>query len=91
MKLFFDRLTDLLQHEAKPLGRALAGRDAWLLSTGTDPELPLGFTEPFVRTADYLGLRWRRECYVHSRDGAALAEDELAKVARLAADLRAVA
>lgn len=65
MKTFFDRLTDLLLDPAgRRLGRALAGRDMWLLATGTDPELPDGFTVPFARTAEYFGMRWRQAFYV---------------------------
>jgi hypothetical protein len=88
LKVFFDRLTDLLQPPHKELGRALAGRGAWLLATGTDPEPPPGFTEPFARTAGYFGLRWGGECYVRSIGGAPPDEDELAKLTILAAKLR---
>jgi len=79
MKLFFDRLADLLLHPAKrPLGRALAGRKLWLLATGADPELPEGFEVPFRRTADYLKMEWQGSCYLHcdgdKRDFGGLAE-----------------
>jgi len=58
MKCFFDRLSDLITIR-KDLGRALAGRRVCLVATSTDPELPDGFTVPFVRTAEYFGLHWR--------------------------------
>lgn len=90
MKDFIDRFTDLLQPPDKALGRALAGRDAWLLATGTDPRLPAGFSVPFARTAGgYFAMRWRRACYVRSIRGAPPAEHELAKVSALATELKA--
>ena len=65
MKLFFDRLTDLLlSPDGRRAGRALAGRDVWLIATGTDPDLPEGFAVPFARTAEYFDMRWRTAFYV---------------------------
>ena len=65
MKMFFDRLTDLLlSPDGRRTGRALAGRDVWLIATGTDPELPEGFAVPFARTAEYFDMRWRDAFYV---------------------------
>jgi multimeric flavodoxin WrbA len=87
LKAFVDRLTDLLQEPNKELGRELAGRDAWLLATGTDPRLPAGFTAPFALTAGYFGLRWRRGYYVRSIQGALPTERELAKVSAMASEL----
>lgn len=85
MKTFFDRLSDLLvKPELRSTGRALAGRDVSLLATGTDPELPAGFTEPFIKTASYFGMHWRTSCYVQSIDGARPGEEELQKLARFA-------
>lgn len=63
MKTFFDRLTNLLRPPNKPLGRALAGRRAWLLATGTDPALPPGFETPFRLTADHFGMDFAGACY----------------------------
>jgi len=57
MKTFFDRLTDLLSNpEARKLGRALAGRNVWVLATGTDEKLPAGFGVPFQKTAEYFSM-----------------------------------
>jgi multimeric flavodoxin WrbA len=56
MKVFFDRLTDLLVNpDNRMIGRALAGRNVWFLATGTDEGLPFGFHEPFARTAALRG------------------------------------
>ncbi len=67
MKTFFDRFSDLLSGR-DPLrrGRALAGRDVWLLAAGTDPALPERFEVPFARTAHYLGMNWRGGFYVRT-------------------------
>jgi len=60
MKIFFDRLSDLLVNAE---GRALAGRQVSLLTTGTGCELPSGFTEPFRRTEGYFDMEWKAICY----------------------------
>jgi multimeric flavodoxin WrbA len=85
MKTFFDRLTDLLlAPDDRPLGRSLAGRDVWLLATGTDEAPPPGFHEPFALTAAYFDMKWRELFYVRSIRGAAPSEAELARVDCLA-------
>lgn len=90
MKLFFDRLTDvLLDRASRPLGRALAGSNVWLLATGSDSELPMGFAEPFRRTADYFDMVWRDACYVRAERRGPPQEAELAKLDAFAAGIRA--
>lgn len=56
MKNFFDRFSNLLRGEHKPLGEALYGKKVRLLSTGSDERLPNGFEVPFSSTAIYLGM-----------------------------------
>lgn len=52
MKTLFDRLSDILSdRDPARRGRRLAGRDVWLLATGTDASMPAGFEVPFARTA----------------------------------------
>ena len=90
MKTFFDRLTDLLLDvDGRVLARSLAGRDVWLLATGTDPEIPDGFAEPFVRTAGYFGMRWREAFYLRVDEGSAPDEQDFAAVDAVAAALAA--
>ncbi len=69
MKNFFDRFTDLITIQ-KPLGRALAGRQTFLLACGAGAEIPPGFTEPFRATSDYLDMRYQGHFYWHSRSNA---------------------
>ena len=88
MKTLFDRFTDLLRDpESRQLGRSLAGRKAWLLATGSDEELPVGFTEPFSRTCTYLDMHWERGFYVRVNKNAPLSPKDLAEADKLASCL----
>lgn len=85
MKRFFDRLTDLLADpDDRKIGRALAGRNVWLLATGTDDSLPPGFHEPFALTAAYFGMVWRQAFYSRSVKGAPLTAASLSEAEKLA-------
>lgn len=85
MKVFFDRLTDLLLDPAsRQTGRALAGRHVWLLATGTDDGLPTGFHEPFQRTSAYFDMVWREAFYCRAAKGTATSIGDLPEVGRLA-------
>jgi len=55
MKTLFDRQSDLLTTH-KTIGRAFAGREVFVLATGTDDEPPEGFGVPFRRTCDYFDV-----------------------------------
>jgi putative NADPH-quinone reductase len=67
LKIFFDRLSDLLT-VAKDKGRGLAGKQVWLLASGTEVVLPDGFEVPFARTAEYFGMRYRGAAYLYTGD-----------------------
>ena len=85
LKAFFDRLTDLLHDPTDRLsGRALAGRNVWLMANGTDESLPVGFDVPFARTADYFDMVWRGAFYSRSVQEAPRKGLELAETDRLA-------
>lgn len=85
MKVFFDRLTDLLADpDSRRIGRALAGRNIWLLATGTDDGLPPGFHEPFARTANYFDMIWRQAFYVRAVKDAPLTAASLTEAEKLA-------
>ena len=62
MKNFFDRLTDLLG-KYKSIGKSLAGKSTYLIATGSDQELPVGFEEPFRRTSEYFQMSFRETYY----------------------------
>jgi multimeric flavodoxin WrbA len=57
MKVFFDRLTDIVSSQ-KHLGRKLKGKRAALIAVSTDEELPEGFEVPFKRTAEYFDMEY---------------------------------
>ncbi len=57
MKIFFDRLTDLTD-QYKSIGRALAGKSAFLIATSNTAEAPPSFEPPFADTARYFDMRW---------------------------------
>ena len=68
MKVFFDRLTDLVTVR-QDLGRQLEGRKVFLVACGSDPELPDGFEVPFRRTADYLRMDYEGGFYMQISKG----------------------
>ena len=81
MKNYFDRLTDLvLVPENRPKGRALAGRDTYLLSTGAYPELTEGFEVPFRLSSSYLAMEYREGLYVYMPDDKVLSENECKRI-----------
>lgn len=67
LKIFIDRLTDILSIE-KDLGRALKGKSCSLLATGTDKEAPECFIAPFKLLANYLGLKFTSSFYSCCRE-----------------------
>lgn len=90
MKVFFDRLTDLvLTKPRRPTGRALAGRAVWLAACGTDEAMPPGFETPFALTCDYFGWTWKGSCYVRSMGSDLPASEELEHARSLGAMIAA--
>ena len=66
-KIFFDRLTDLLE-TSKEKGRRMAGKELWMLASGTERALPEGFEVPFARTAQYFNVGYRGAEYLYTGD-----------------------
>lgn len=66
MKVFFDRLTDLITIK-KELGRSLKGKNASMIAVGADPHIPDGFEVPFKHTAAYLGIHYQGCTYYATR------------------------
>ncbi|HHX8566559.1 NAD(P)H-dependent oxidoreductase [Vibrio sp. RM-44-3] len=79
LKVFFDRLSDLLTIE-KELGRRLKGKSISVLSTGYNLELPDCFVQPFELTAKYMQLEFKGCEYL-----AIQTESDLGKVTASAA------
>ena len=57
MKVFFDRLTDIVSSQ-KHLGRKLKGKQVTLLAVSNSDTLPKGFEVPFSDTAKYLDMEY---------------------------------
>jgi hypothetical protein len=57
MKVFFDRMTDLLTVE-KDLGRKLRGKKMAVISCSAGDNLGDSFWLPFKETAKYLGMEY---------------------------------
>jgi len=57
MKVFFDRITDLLTID-KQLGRKLRGKKMAVISSSTGDNLGDSFWLPFSKTAKYLGMEY---------------------------------
>ena len=57
MKVFFDRITDLLDYE-KELGRKLRNKSMAVLSSSIGDHLGDAFWLPFIETAKYLGMHY---------------------------------
>ncbi|OSY87906.1 FMN reductase [Tenacibaculum holothuriorum] len=57
MKVFFDRLSDLL-HYKKELGRKLRGKNMAMISNSGENDLRNGFNMPFIESANYLGMNY---------------------------------
>ena len=57
MKVFFDRITDLLDNE-KELGRKLRNKNMAVLSSSLGDHLGEKFWLPFIETAKYLGMNY---------------------------------
>jgi multimeric flavodoxin WrbA len=90
LKVFFDRLTDLLHDPNDRItGRAFAGRNVWLISTGTEESLPPGFDVPFAQTACYFAMVWRQAFYGRSINGEPLSPESLAEAEKLASLINA--
>jgi multimeric flavodoxin WrbA len=62
MKIFFDRMTDLMTIR-KDLGRSLAGKKMAAICCSSDEEAYPGFFMPFARTADYLDMIYLGDCH----------------------------
>ncbi len=79
LKIFFDRLSDLITIE-KPKGRAMAGKSASLIATGVEESLPDGFEVPFARTCEYFDMRYLGAGYLYTGDDQRLRDESETRV-----------
>ncbi|MCH7523897.1 MAG: NAD(P)H-dependent oxidoreductase [Bacteroidetes bacterium] len=57
LKVFFDRISDLLRIH-KDLGRKLRGKNMAMISCSNSNDITNGFTLPFSKSANYLGMTY---------------------------------
>lgn len=65
MKVFFDRISDLLTIE-KELGRQLRGKNMAVIANTSDEELDYDFFLPFRKSAEYLGMNYLGDVYINA-------------------------
>lgn len=58
LKVFFDRISDLLTID-KDLGRQLKGKSASMLATGHNKDFPECFVQPIALTTEYLKMEFK--------------------------------
>ena len=68
LKVFFDRLSDLL-HYKKELGRKLRGKNMAMISNSGDNDVKDGFSMPFIESANYLGMNYLGDIHTWSENG----------------------
>ena len=75
LKVFFDRMSDLL-HAHKNLGRQLRGKNMAMLSNSGSNDLIPSFNEAFKASANYLGMNYLADTHAwFTSDGKAISEE----------------
>ncbi len=75
LKIFFDRMSDLL-HYKKELGRQLRGKNMAMISNSGENDLKNGFTMPFIESAKYLGMNYLGDTHTwFTKDGSEIYSD----------------
>jgi multimeric flavodoxin WrbA len=70
MKIFLDRLSDLLElPDLLSEGRRLRGKNAYVVCTSICEAPSAAFVGAFLETFDYLGMRFGGVAHVNCRDG----------------------
>ena len=67
MKVFFDRLSDLIRIN-KDLGRKLRGKNMVMISCSNANDLVDNFNMPFVESAKYLGMKYLGDLHTWVED-----------------------
>ena len=73
MKIFIDRITDLLSLK-KEIGRKLRGKSLFII-TSYNTSLPKAFEAPFEQTAKYLGITYKGCSYIYNGENPELLEN----------------
>lgn len=78
MKIFIDRLSDLLDIR-KDIGRKLRGKQVFVIAS-FNTSLPKGFEEPFIQTCDYMGIHYKGCSFIYAGDNATLKSQNEAQI-----------
>ena len=68
LKVFFDRISDLLRTD-KDIGRKLRGKNMAVISTSNHDDLKSGFSMPFMESANYLGMNYLGDIHTYVKEG----------------------
>ncbi|WP_298536492.1 flavodoxin family protein [uncultured Algibacter sp.] len=68
LKVFFDRISDLLRTH-KDTGRRLRGKNMAMISASNHDDLKSGFSMPFEESANYLGMQYLGDVHTYIEDG----------------------
>lgn len=70
LKVFMDRLTDLLElDELKRIGRELRGKTGYMVCTSNSAEVDRSFIDSFIKTFEYLGMKYGGYLHANCKDG----------------------
>ena len=64
LKVFFDRMSDLL-HYKKELGRKMRGKKMAMISNSNDNDRHDSFNIPFIKSSDYLGMEYLGDIHTY--------------------------
>ena len=67
MKVFFDRISDLL-HVKKELGRQLRGKATAIISTGASAQAERSFEEVFINSFNFLSMDYKGMLYCFCKE-----------------------
>ena len=88
LKVFFDRLSGLTDVH-KPLGKQLAGKTVFTISTGSSPVAPPSFVQPFIDTAGYFDMHWGGSLHASLADNRKLSSETLHQAKKFSAKISA--
>lgn len=81
MKVFFDRITDLL-NSYKNLGKKLKGKEMFIIASyGTSP--PKDFESPFVQTCEYLEMNYKGCSFIYTGSDPELLKNNPAQIEKI--------
>jgi putative NADPH-quinone reductase len=81
MKIFLDRLSDLLD-VAKDVGRQLRGKTIYVLAS-YNTSLPKGFEDPFSQTCEYMGMIYAGCSFIYGGKKPDLREKNISEIEKV--------